>query len=320
MKKLFKKAISSILAFAIAITAVAQLPLSEGIGLTGTAVMAAAETTIPDGYTPVYTMEDLYAIRSNTSGKYIIMNDIDMSGTAEGGEWDGGKGWTPIPEFSGTIDGAGHRLMNMNIFGSVGGYSGFIGKLFGTVQNIKFTNVDVNITSTTNYGTVAANSYGTITNCSVSGNINTRNGYIGGICGYSCGAISKCSVSGNIYTIYAHTGGICGYSYPSGSTDIYIKRCYNNSTITNSNTSGYTGGIVGYSKYYDYYISSYTCISDCYNAGVINASSGNGGIVGGGYAKITDCVNFSDGRIAGAANSVTTSYYLSTATFGSSSY
>ena len=184
MKKLFKKAISSILAFAIAITAVAQLPLSEEIGLTGTAVTAAAETTIPDGYTPVYTMEDLYAIRSNTSGKYIIMNDIDMSGTAEGGEWDGGNGWTPIPEFSGTIDGAGHRLMNMNIFGSVGTDSGFIGQLsrYGTVKNLRFTNVDVNTTGGTYYGTVVAYSNGTILN---SGNINTKNSYTGGICGSS---------------------------------------------------------------------------------------------------------------------------------------
>ena len=296
MKKLLKKAISSILAFAIAITAVAQLPLSEGIGLTGTAVMAAAETTIPDGYTPVYTMEDLYNIRSNTSGKYIIMNDIDMSGTAEGGEWDGGKGWTPIPEFSGTIDGAGHRLMNMNIFGSVGDYSGFIGKLSpgGTVKNIRFTNVDVNTTGGTSYGTVAGYSNGTITKCSVSGTINTKNSCTGGICGI--------------------WGGISSSIHPG----TYINICYNNSAITNSNSSGCIGGIVGSTNY----CTPLPYISDCYNTGVVNASSSScGGIAGNGYyAKFTDCVNYSDGRITYKANSVTTSYYLTGATFGSSSY
>lgn len=41
---------------------------------------------VPEGYTGVYTIDDLYAIRNNLSGKYILMNDIDLSATAPGGD------------------------------------------------------------------------------------------------------------------------------------------------------------------------------------------------------------------------------------------
>lgn len=34
---------------------------------------------VPAGYTAIRTIDDLYAIRNNLSGKYILMNDIDLS-------------------------------------------------------------------------------------------------------------------------------------------------------------------------------------------------------------------------------------------------
>ena len=51
----------------------------------------ASSSTIPEGYTPIYTIADLYGINNDMSGKYILMNDIDMSETL-GGEWDSGTG------------------------------------------------------------------------------------------------------------------------------------------------------------------------------------------------------------------------------------
>ena len=57
-----------------------------------------AEESIPDGYTPIRTIEDLYGINNDLSGNYILMNDIDMTeDTAPGGDWDiNGTGWEPI--------------------------------------------------------------------------------------------------------------------------------------------------------------------------------------------------------------------------------
>ena len=76
---------------------------------------------IPDGYTPIYTIADLAGINSNPSGKYILMNDIDMTNeTLPGGSWDTGHGWTPIDGFYGVFDGNGHHIIGMHIYGECG--------------------------------------------------------------------------------------------------------------------------------------------------------------------------------------------------------
>lgn len=56
----------------------------------------ASTSKVPSGYTPIYTIEDLYGINDDLDGNYILMNDIDLSETKPGGEWDSGNGWTPI--------------------------------------------------------------------------------------------------------------------------------------------------------------------------------------------------------------------------------
>lgn len=44
------------------------------------------DSAIPEGYTPIYDAADLYAIRNDLEGKYIMMADIDLSeATAPGG-------------------------------------------------------------------------------------------------------------------------------------------------------------------------------------------------------------------------------------------
>lgn len=44
---------------------------------------------VPAGYIAIRTIVDLYAIRNNLSGKYILMNEIDLSkATALGGAYD----------------------------------------------------------------------------------------------------------------------------------------------------------------------------------------------------------------------------------------
>ncbi len=345
MKRIFKKVISSVLAFAITVTAVAELPGNGIMAKQSIAVTAAAETAdVPEGYTAITNMEELYAIRSNPSGKYILMNDIDMSETAKGGKWDCGTGWAPIPTFSGTFDGNGHKLMNMHIFGSVSDKAGFIAVLSskGTVKNVRFSGVDVDV-STDYYGTVAAYVSGSeikITDCHVDGNISVKNtsssSYVGGIVGRlsydsSDGSeISMCSTEGSIGTTATYTGGICGYSY-NGTWDTsyksFINQCYNNANITGTGKSGgiiafITGSKHQYSQYGTAHAYSY--ITDCYNAGKIKTTNNSGGIVGEirEYVCIQSCMNYSDGKIVGSNGSgtVTNCYYSSECTFGDSSY
>ena len=97
-----KRIISTLLSLALLI---GILPISA----TGAALAARAVSSVPDGYTGIYTAEDLNSVRNNLSGKYILMNDINLSSWGE---------WTPIgtdrAPFTGVFDGNGWSITDMN--------------------------------------------------------------------------------------------------------------------------------------------------------------------------------------------------------------
>ena len=67
-------------------------------------------TVLPNGFIQIRNAQELSAIRNNLTGKYILMNDIDLSSYGN---------WTPIGDiknpFTGTFDGNGHKIHNMKI-------------------------------------------------------------------------------------------------------------------------------------------------------------------------------------------------------------
>ena len=161
-----------------------------------TAVSSEKVDSIPTGYTAVYTIEDLYAVRKNPSGKYILMNDIDLSETAPGGDWDNGNGWLPIDDFSGVFDGNCYSIKNMHIYGDL--TSGCYG-LFGycdTNEKTKIYRLSV-VDYVIDCRTVEENifiggisgttGYQTIDQCYTSGEVNVsvekNYCYVGGITG-----------------------------------------------------------------------------------------------------------------------------------------
>ena len=234
---------------------------------------------VPEGYIGIYSISDLNKVRENLSGKYILMNDIDLTNaTSEGGElYNGGTGWNPIGSktspFIGVFDGNGYKIIGMkiNIVTVQNNYAG----LFGYAKGAEILNLGMD------------NSFIKIDN--QSSDSSTSNAYAGGIVGYgydititnsyNTGAIQALS----LFESYA--GGLLGY----------VDSSYNkNSTITNSYNTGdvnaktYSAGIAG--KVYR------TNITQTYNTGDINLASNNseyvGGIVGYGInASITDSSN-----------------------------
>ena len=94
--KWLKKLLAVSLSAAVISGVGAAAPLGISGGVIAVSATETAGTEIPDGYTPLYTIDDLYNVRSNPEGNYILMNDIDLSATAPGGEWDCGTGWSPI--------------------------------------------------------------------------------------------------------------------------------------------------------------------------------------------------------------------------------
>ncbi len=207
---------------------------------------AEEQEIIPSGFTPIYTFEDLYAVRNDLDGKYILMNDIDMTEeTAPGGDWDvNGFGWLPIGKdeyspFTGVFNGNGHSVIGMNIHGEISyEYVGLFGCVDeGEIYDLKMeaTDIEVACTGYTNIGIVAGRfANGRYYKCFTSGNVNCANttyqNYIGGHIGLSYSNIYDCYSIANLY-IQRHNntgnalgavGGIVGIC----STPGVIQRCY----------------------------------------------------------------------------------------------
>ena len=162
--------------------------------------------------------------------------------------------------FSGTFDGNGHEIWDLNI-STENDYQG----LFGIGADCIIKNVvmmDENIEGGTSIGGIA----GKITNSS----------------------ITNCSVAGTI-SGYATIGGIAGYAPVGSNQSLIISNCYNTSTVDGTQT---VGGLVGHIGS----TGGETVVSDCYNTGSITAQRYVGGVVGsqigtGGSVTITRCFN-----------------------------
>ncbi|MCL6572441.1 MAG: InlB B-repeat-containing protein, partial [Bacillus sp. (in: Bacteria)] len=270
---------------------------------------------VPAGYIPIYTVEDLDAVRNNLIGKYIVMNDIDMTeATAENGSfYNEGGGWIPIgtetKPFQGTFDGNGHRIpgLKQSIKSDQVIYAG----LFGYVKNGKILNLGMENNSITAENTsldsatskvYAGGIVGYGYNITISDSYNTGsvsaqslfNGYAGGIVGYVSGPYNTFSIISNSYntgTIQGKTnaGGIAGEVYRTQISSVYNKADFETPTSKN------TGGIVGY-------MYSSSSVSDAYNTGDIQYQSRGGGIAG--YAVSSSIKNaYNEGDLSSKASS-----------------
>lgn len=272
---------------------------------------AFAADDVPDGFTGIYNNENLDAIRSNPAGRYILMNDIDLSSVAN---------WQPIGDetspFSGVFYGNGHTIKNLTVtitpktkydVKKCGiGLFGFVDGAVIANVNLESVNISINFPYEAGYPTGAVagvcNS-SKILDCSASGNIKSTLGgeyNLGGIVGWVTGKgnslIANCVNNTNIVAVgemdenafgfaVAYTveiGGIAGSVYQNN----VITRCINNGTINIEPIHvARAGGIVG-SAYYN------APIIDCGNTGDITVSKNAfaGGICGYSHS-ISNCYN-----------------------------
>lgn len=157
----------------------------------------ASVDTVPAGYTAIYTAQDLDNVRNNLSGKYILMNDIDLSGYAN---------WDPIGDtanyFTGELDGNGHVIKNMKIDRESEDYVGLFGSTNGaTIKNVGLKNIDVKGGSYAG-GLSGFTYFSTITNSYAQGNV-SGNEHVGGLVGRNyfhstiTNSYAQCTVSGD---------------------------------------------------------------------------------------------------------------------------
>jgi uncharacterized repeat protein (TIGR02543 family) len=209
-------------------------------------------TEVPEGYIPITTPEDLHNIRNNLDGKYIIMNNIDLTDFS---------GWTPIgtmeTPFTGMFDGNGYQITGLSInvtfqnpveFQNDIGLFGYV--MGGELNNIRIENSSILVSISNNnedyeplYTAISAGglaggiSQGEIINSSFSGTVklHTSNDFV-------------------FEKIYANSyiGGLVGRSYETEFSQVKNWGDINAETENRSGDSNiyaqdFVGGLVGYS-------------------------------------------------------------------------
>jgi hypothetical protein len=238
----------------------------------------------------ITTQTQLDDIRNNLSGKYILLNDIDLNETEAGFDTD--EGWNAIGSntasyrFTGILNGNGYKITNLWI-NKTTNYQG----LFGYIDNAQIKNLGVETAEGKEVkgydyvgGITGYNNNSAIENSYFIGTV-TGYQYIGGITGYNRGVstIANCNSSANI-SGRGIIGGITGYNRAGT-----VKNSYFTGNV--GSTSNNVGGIAGFNTYDSVIINSYS-------TGNVNGSDMVGGIVGGSTgSNISN--SYSTGNISG---------------------
>ena len=282
------------------------------------------EEALAQGYTLIKTADELQAMQDNLSGKYILMNDIALSG------YD----WTPIGDsinyFTGEFNGNGFAIKNFTLDKAIN-YKG----LFAYAKSASFTNIaieNVKITADntnatgTNVGALAGFAEDcNISNCYSSGSIYAKasaGGLIGSV--YMSGNITNCystcdviAPNDNHWSGWNNVGGLVGIMYGAGG--LSINNCY---AAGNVQCFDSVGGLIGTAN-------QYCKINNCYALGEVNGTSNVGGLIG---HSLNDCyinnsyaaggvngVDYVGGLVGSALNLHTTNSYSQSVVTGSTS-
>ena len=222
--------------------------------------------------TPVSDIDDLQAMAG--SGHYYLTNDIDASATVG---WNGGRGFIPIEEFKGSLDGCGYSITDF--YQNAAGFT--VNGIFEDISSVGGVKAGV-----ANLTMVDATYIG-------------RDG--GGICEYAISdftGVAKC-IFYNIhfvnctFTCRNDFGFICGWSigYQTKDQRIAIKDCTVTGCTLNLTDSRFqdVGGLVGESSFTFY--NNCRVIDTTFTKTVfIDKPTDIGGLVGYSYKdSFTDC-------------------------------
>jgi len=239
----------------------------------------------------ISTCAELQSMNENLSADYVLVNDIDCSGTSA---WNSGQGFVPIggnsySDFNGSLDGRNFTISGLYINNGTD-FDGLFGSLRGTVQNVLLTSLSITSTSGNYIGGLAGITNGaTISYSSVNGDVTGAN-QVGGLIGAANNStqISNSSASGSVVEVGSYGGGLVGIMYGGSITNSFAN--------TNLTGSYADGGLVAFTDSIDSPVS----ITDSYAVGSVSSSAWAGGFVGMVYVQTNpttfshDFVNVSD--------------------------
>lgn len=155
-----------------------------------------------DGSYTVYTANGLKewaeAVQTDPTLNITLTADIDLTGET----WTPiGSGFSSNTSYQGTFDGQGRRITGLTITtNSAGGQNATLFDYIGSDGTVKNLQVEVNYNVQQNgaAGGIAYTNYGTITACSVKGDITANSGAVGGIASINNGSIIGCWYNGQL--------------------------------------------------------------------------------------------------------------------------
>ena len=217
--------------------------------------------TVEDPYL-ISTTGDFQQLALEPTKNYKMVADIDMSKAAQ---W-----WTPVKNFTGSLDGDGHTIYNLGVK-TTEDHTGLFGTLDlnGVAKNLIFVNPTVEVTNTNQFAGVLAGE----TNYTYDGKGKATN--VDSIFVYGA------KIAGEDQMFIA-AGGLVG----SANLKTKINNCSFQGEITLPNTEN-VGGIVGQTR-------SGSSVNACYANVNATAKTVLGGIVGiagtpHDYCKFTNC-------------------------------
>lgn len=280
------------------------------------------------GGTPIYTTEDLCAIKNNPDGNYVLMNDIvfEQKDFDEGGKfYNDGHGWKGF-DFSGSLNGNGHCIRGLKIY-----YNwekdkltitnvGLFHQNSGLISNLDLKDISIfqrmGSRDVMHYaGAICAVNEGKIVKCNVEGDFNVQvysgghytqgESYAGCIAGENRGKIDHCETRGEFSGFNNGTEGadknFCIGTISGNNTETgEISNCKNQMTCTVGESSVAFGGICGRNQ---------NKIFGCENLGKIKGTTWPwarqffSGICGKNFGTIEESANFGEVDITGVGNS-----------------
>ncbi|ADY53176.1 hypothetical protein Pedsa_2634 [Pseudopedobacter saltans DSM 12145] len=255
--------------------------------------------------------DGLIAIAQGMDKNYKVVTDFALT-----------KPWVPITNFSGTLDGSGHKITGLTI-NSTTANEGLFATVTGTIKNIQLLNVNCNATLA--FGTLAGKLVGgTIQNVKITGDVTSTNGgdILGGVVGEmsAVARLTQVYTNLNIKAACGMVGGLVGRLTTASSGISEISNSTATGTIEISGSKNRIAGILGRAEGTNI---GGGIIKNCKSSVNISATTaiiatvnGVGGIFGAdqnaGIVPIDQCMfdgtiscGFSVGGIAGVGSSIT---------------
>lgn len=169
-----------------------------------------------DGIYQIHSAAGLANMAKHPDGKYELLQDVDLAGAD----------WTPVgtesAPFTGSFDGKGFAITNLNITAGADGYTGFFGVNQGNVQELILEQVQISA-SAGYVGTLAGCNAGTLEDCHVSGTMKLSGDAVaGGLVGKAhTGTLTDCEAGVRMEAEASASVGLLGGELK----DVALNKC-----------------------------------------------------------------------------------------------